>query len=163
MRSKQLTVRPTPTSCCAKTEECGALALLALRKSTRGMADSGPKNRGVPRGMHGRGRALGLGVSATWCFLSRAIHQPQQPSEEGLHPWDTSVFVPEFLACGVLYSKSIRFLASFTRLSSSGDSHSCALALGALRAHARCSIFESEGTTRVYLKSKSAGGFPADC
>lgn len=26
MRSKQLTVRPTPTSCCAKTEECGDLS-----------------------------------------------------------------------------------------------------------------------------------------
>ena len=32
--------------------------------------------------------------------------------------------------------------------------------MGALRAHSRCSIFKFEGTARVYLKSKSAGGFP---
>lgn len=134
-----------------------------FRKRTRRGADSGTKTEVSRRECVGTGEPSGWAFLRTGASCRKRFINPQQPPEEGLHPWDTSVFVPEFLACGVLYSKSIRFLASFTRLSSSGDSHSRALTLGALRAHARCSIFESEDTARICPKSKSAGGFPADC
>ena len=126
------------------------------------MADSGTKTE------VSHGESVRTGETSGWAFLRPGVScrerfiNPQQPPEEGLHPRDTSVFVPEFLACGVLYSKSIRFLASFTRLSSSGDSHSCALALVEPRAHARCSLFGFEDTARVCPKNKSAGELPAD-
>ena len=41
------------------------------------------KNRGIPRGERRDGRALGLGISVTWRFFSKAIHQPAAASQGG--------------------------------------------------------------------------------
>ena len=121
------------------------------------MADSGTKAE------VSHGECVGTEKPSSWAFVRPGVSSrersinPQQPPEEGLHPWDTSVFVPEFLVCCVLLRDSISFLASFARLSHSGDPHSRVLALGALRAHARSCIFESGDTARVCPKNKSAG------
>lgn len=103
--------------------------LLLLSKRTRGMADSGTKAEVSHR------ECVGTEKPSSWAFVRPGVSSrersinPQQPPEEGLHPWDTSVFVPEFLVCCVLLRDSISFLASFARLSHSGDSHSRALAV----------------------------------
>lgn len=41
------------------------------------------KNRGIPRGVRGKGRALRSGVSVIWCFFSRVIYQPAVASRGG--------------------------------------------------------------------------------
>ena len=121
------------------------------------MADSGTKAE------VSHGECVGTEKPSSWAFVRPGVSSrersinPQQPPEEGLHPWDTSVFVPEFLVCCVLLRDSISFLASFARLSHSGDPHSRVLALGALRAHARSCIFESGDTARVCPKTSLPG------
>ena len=69
------------------------------------MADSGTKTE------VSHGESVGTGEPSGWAFLRPGVScrerfiNPQQPPEEGLHPWDTSVFVPEFLASRVLFEK----------------------------------------------------------
>ena len=69
------------------------------------MADSGTKAE------VSHGECVGTEKPSSWAFVRPGVSSrersinPQQPPEEGLHPWDTSVFVPESRVRGVLFAR----------------------------------------------------------
>ena len=96
-------------------------------------ADSGTKAEISHGECEGRGASSGCPTSRPGVSCRREAVNLQQPPKPRLHPWDTSVFVPESRVRGYFLREETRFLSK---------SHDCKLlgakSVGALRNRGHC-------------------------